>query len=824
MEKEILSLVKECRKVLSDKKSEYSLVSNCYYLKNNNILAMRNPYGDSRYPYSIEGLTMWVYASGNIVINESNFFISPLTVEGKEPYINFYGGIKNKKGQYDYFSITGNADSEFGLKQETYVIFNKQYAYFIRVIKHLYFAVKLTISSDKKIIISTSVINKSKKDIDAYISFYFNPLINHDAFENEETKWFKTVEFKGDKVLFTSVEDISREIHLYNYALVCNKNNGEQKEFTSRRMDYVGDKNRSISQSTYLKEGKFETSLSSASFVDMAIYGDIIKKHLGADDKLTNNYQISLSFNKEEADAMLKEKYDITDNDKYFAKQIDNTKNIEISFGPFKKYQNLNKDLFNKFVKSVIDQVNYCSKTKNSSLKLLGIRDVYQMMEASLLWDPKLVRTRILESLSYIDISGRAPRQYAKETKGSNPLFDNREFIDQGEWIITTIYKYLAFTNDYSLLKEKCGYCRLIDKNSGEKLDKKETVYQHLKRIINYLISNIDPKTNCLRALYGDWNDSVDGLGSSDDLNSKFGNGVSIMASCHLYENLIEMFEIEKQYEGIENPIYLTIKDKLEKGIVDNGIVDQRIVHGWGNNRSFYVGSKDDVDHKNRTSSTSHSFFVLSGLYHKHQETKDYILKAYDALDSKYGLKTFDEYFDKETASKVGRIVNLPKGTAENAAVYIHAGMFFVRALLQMGEGEKAFDQIYKLIPITHLKITTSPFVMPNSYGENLTLGIDGESMSDWYTGSSNTFIKAMVYDMFGVNPHLDNSLSINPTSYFPSEEAYLSLNIKKHKVIIKYKDSHIGSRHIYVNGELLDCNLINLDNYDKHINIEIID
>ena len=110
---------------------------------------------------------------------------------------------------------------------------------------------------------------------------------------------------------------------------------------------------------------------------------------------------------------------------------------------------------------------------------LLGIRDVYQMLEASLIWDKENARKRILESLSYIDISGRAPRQYAKESKGGTPLFDNREFIDQGEWIISTIHRYLAFTNDYSLLKEKCGYCELIGRKAGEKLNIEETVYDH---------------------------------------------------------------------------------------------------------------------------------------------------------------------------------------------------------------------------------------------------------------------------------------------------------------------------------------------------------
>ena len=316
----------------------------------------------------------------------------------------------------------------------------------------------------------------------------------------------------------------------------------------------------------------------------------------------------------------------------------------------------------------------------------------------------------------------------------------------------------------------------------------------------------------------------MDGLGATTNKDKQFGNGVSVMASEHLYRNLLEMYELTKAYKGIENNDYLELAKRVEKGILANAIVDGRIVHGWGENKSFYVGSNKDVDNKSRYSSTSNAFFVVSGLYDKHPEYKAAILEAYNALDSKYGLKTFNEYFAKEDAYKVGRIVNLPKGTAENGATYIHAGMFFVRALFMMNEGEKAFDQIFKLIPITHSKVSTSPFVMPNSYGENLELGIDGESMSDWYTGSSNTLLKAIVFDMFGIKPNLDGELFLKPSNYFPSDEASISLEIRSKKVTINYENKHIGKRSIYVNDSLLKEESINLKDYPNKIIIRIVD
>ena len=499
MKQEILHFVKEAEKARKQKDKNNCLNDYCFFLKDENILAFRNPVGDSRYPYTSDGLTMWTYASGNISINQSNFFIIPPTVEGKEPYINFYGGIKNKE-KYDVFSITGNADTELGINHETYVVFTPSYCYYIRKIKGLIFAVKSTISSDKRIIFSTMVINTTKKNIDAFISFYFNPLLIHSSVEDEETKWFRKIELNGDNIYFSSVEDLSREVHLHNFALLRTSHNGDKKDVASRRMDYVGDKNYSIGQSSNLRNGFFKKHLESASFVDMVAYGDIVSKQISPKDSLRSNYQVQIAFTQEEFDTLLNEPYNLESNDETFKKNLKpKQKGLSIRFGELKD-KNLNNNIFNHFLNSVINQVDYCSKTKNSSLMLLGVRDVYQMLEASLIWDKESARKKILESLSYLDPSGRAPRQYAKESKkGDKPLLDNREFIDQGQWIISTIWKYLAFTNDYSLLKEKCGYCRLIDRKGGEILEEKDSVYEHLKKIINYLISNIDEETNCLK-------------------------------------------------------------------------------------------------------------------------------------------------------------------------------------------------------------------------------------------------------------------------------------------------------------------------------------
>ena len=146
---------------------------------------------------------------------------------------------------------------------------------------------------------------------------------------------------------------------------------------------------------------------------------------------------------------------------------------------------------------------------------------------------------------------------------------------------------------------------------------------------------------------------------------------------------------------------------------------------------SYLVGSFDDPDHYSRHGLTSNAFWVLSGMYDTDVSIKDTILNAFQALDSKYGYKTFHPHFPSDIKG-VGRIPKLPAGTAENGASYIHATAFAAMALYRMGFPKEAWEQIVKILPFTHEKLSHSPFIMPNSYVFNEDLMIDGESMADW--------------------------------------------------------------------------------------------
>ena len=120
-----------------------------------------------------------------------------------------------------------------------------------------------------------------------------------------------------------------------------------------------------------------------------------------------------------------------------------------------------------------------------------------------------------------------------------------------------------------------------------------------------------------------------------------------------------------------------------------------------------------------------------------------------------------------------------------------------------MGEAERAWQQLYKILPITHKFISTTPFVMPNSYVENAEKGFDGESMSDWFTGSGCVLLKVLVWYVFGVRAGLDG-VTVSPAAGLPFENGEITLTVKGKAVKITLEKSK-NAREIYANGKLIE-------------------
>ena len=797
----------------ADMRSRCALPENCYLLGDGIVLCYPRSSGDSRYPYACDGFTLWAHSSGNLSLNESTFYYILPVDDGKQPYAAFFGGIKTKDGYFPV-SITGAARQAQEKNIKRFTVYTPEAAYYIAKAKSTVYFVRAFVGSDKKAVFSVGAINTGSKPLDTYLATYLNCLLMHAAGESNETKWFKKCETTEHGFVFESVENIDRTTRLVNYGVINRCVSAEHIDYfehTSSRADFAGGVTNSITSSPALFSGHFARQKAVCKFGETAAAGDMLGVNIQPGGIAYADYVLEASFEKCADIRAVQENYAQSSLDAFasakWEKRVLSKTALSMKFGEFDS--KLNGWAFSKFVANVIMQVEFCALAKNSGVSLLGVRDVVQQIEAALIWRPEECRDKLIELFGFIDPSGRAPRQYSLPAKGALPQMDTREFIDQNLWIISAVYTYLSYTGDYSILDEVCGYYKIVGRNRVERVEERNSIAEHLKRIVNYLLNNIDETTGCLRILYGDWNDAVDGLGVSQD--AEYGSGVSVMASLQLYKNLDEILKISEHCGNGEifgsRERIVAARERLLRGLTEHAVVrsgeKRKILHGWGDNKEYSVGGFSDLDGNSRDGLTANAFWVISGAYLSDKSIKTDILDSFKRLDSKYGLRTFAPHFDRD-AARVGRIVDLPPGTAENGAVYVHATMFGIWALFMMGEGKLAWEQLFKVLPLTHSLITTTPFVMSNSYCQNEELGLDGESMSDWFTGSANALVKALIKYVFGIIPDLDG-VAVSPSEYMPLNDAEICLTVKGKRIKLVYRKSGKGKRTFTLNGKAVE-------------------
>lgn len=839
MKKEILEILEEIKEIENNEqvKRDNQLPSNCYFLGKDKILCYPRTYGISKYPYNYDGRVMWVYSSGMVKVEESTFNIFLPAWEGSEPNFALFGGIKEGE-TYQSFPLMSIDKKENEYKR--CMVYSPTAAYFFTFIQDLVYAVKLFIDCQKQICVSVNITNNGKEDKEVLLSSYYDLFMCHDVADFFETKWYKKGETHENYGIVESLEYFGGNNRPHHYGLVrrslTNLYNAKVSQ-TPSRINYTGGYSIGVRSANCLTRGKFEEERNVCSFTEKTIYGDVMTFTLAKEDCARVDYVITVSGDKAYIQGLSRNALTADYMDGQYKEIKDEKKKngieekISMTFDKIKN--GLMPNVMNNFLANVVKQVDFCSKAKNFAGRFLGTRDIFQQVEACLMWDSEYCREKIKQCISFIGEDGRAPRQFAFPQKGSLVTeMDLRKFIDQGVWIISTVYSYLCFSGDFSILDEVCGYYDLGDSSikngSGKLSNERDSLLCHLIRIGDYLISNMDEETGCLRALYGDWNDALDGLGKTEKEGKDFGNGVSVMASLQLYKCLTELNAIfDKLGVYVEKKVeYLKTIETLKNGLQKNAIVqdekgDKKILHGWGEDKSFFVGSYNDNDGESRDSSTSNSFWILSGAYEWDKAIKDTVISAYDRLDSKYGIMTFKPGFAEEN-TKVGRISCLPIGTAENSATYIHATLFAIWSLFEMGEGERAWEQLLKVLPITHKEISTSPFVMSNSYLHNEELEIDGQSMDDWFTGSGCVLLKVMVRGVFGVQPTL-NAIEIKPSKYFPTDNARLKMTVKGKYLDINYRNTHSGKRRVFINDKENDFATLN-DKTTNKILIQIVD
>ena len=840
-EAKLRDLMKQINEIVKNPSADSSLPSDAFFLDGGEVVCCERKNGISRFPYSADGLNMWVYSNGVIHAIEGVFnALPPVHHEHGSP-INFFAGIPQEDGTYFPVCVMGSYKQLYEpFKVDRYLVYSLSAAYFIADTEWATFAVRADMSREKDMRFSFAAINKKGENLKFVFTSYFEAFLKNGVADDmwgamrKRAYSFGEGEFILSRVGEYHAMGIKRKL--------TNAKLGEYHSTTSKPAFLVYQE-RTIGNAECLRTGRLDPNAKKGGKMLTPLAAEIMHLDVAANEMARVDYVCRISHSAEEGNAVLN--FDINPAeidasvDAFQKEEVERFSTFNIKFGDLKT-DVVNKNVLNKFIKTLQKQVDFCAMGKNYVEDRIGIRDVFQQLEQALIWDPKQAREKIIRAISHITLEGRAPRQFSIVTNPSiPPRMDLDAYIDQGNWIISTLYTYLAQTGDYTILDEPAGYFEIVDekKNQIKFIDFKDSVLDHLLRIADYLDSNIDREdgTNCLRALKGDWNDAIDGLGATTDEGKRFGTGVSVMASLHLYQNFFEMSEILKaigKYAD-KSEHYLEVREVLRDGLNKHAVQEKdgeiRLVHGWGDHKSHIVGSFCDSDGLSRISFAPFSFWATSGMVRRDIGKRDAIVNGLHALDSENGIITNFPAFS-EASTGVGRMRFTMKGTAENACSYSHATMFATLALYAVGDAEFAWEQLEKTMVIAKAEPTKSPFIMSNSYCVNAEEGIDCISAIDWYTGAGTVMMKNFVRGVLGIIPSLPG-ITIQTPWYMPCKDLEADILIKGKKVKFIYRDEKLGERRISVDGKVIDCEYDELmrtkrafiANADIHDGMEIV-
>lgn len=379
-------------------------------------------------------------------------------------------------------------------------------------------------------------------------------------------------------------------------------------------------------------------------------------------------------------------------------------------------------------------QVQLCAEVGRDTGK--GFRDQLQDAWAISSFNPNLAKKKIIETLHYQYRDGRCVR-------GWLPL-DHHIYSDGPTWIAPTINAYLKETGDVDFLNIIVPYL-----DEGE-----DSVWGHILTAAKYSCEDLG-EHGLVLAHDGDWNDSLNGIGTG-------GKGESVWTSIALCYALNNTAEIAREVLGdisIEKEMLqraAKMKENINKNAWD-GAWYLAAINDLGN----AVGSNSSVEGKIYLN--SQTWAILSGVAEGDRKTE--CLKAIDTfLDSDNGPLTLYPAY-RSYNPNIGRLSSFVPGIWENSTPYCHGGAFKVVTDCMVGRGDIAYKTLCKILPDSYLNSSDhsgcEPYALTNMY-----LGPEnpraGETMFAWITGTAGWVYRVITQYMLGFYPGYQ-TITIDP-------------------------------------------------------------
>ncbi|KAI2628174.1 Six-hairpin glycosidase-like protein [Xylaria nigripes] len=311
---------------------------------------------------------------------------------------------------------------------------------------------------------------------------------------------------------------------------------------------------------------------------------------------------------------------------------------------------------------------------------------------------PQVARKAFLIALSQQEASGAMPDGILLADGAELKYINQVPHTDHCVWLPVALEAYLSETADYGLLDE-----RVSDAHGGT-----YTVFERISRAVDWLISARDERGLSYIA-QGDWCDPMNMVGYKGKGVSGWLTVATGFAS-RLWADVCESRgrpELMAKYHADAKSVNDAANAHLWHGSwFARGITDDNVVFGVAE------------DKEGRIWLNPQTWSILGGAASTEQISQ--MLPAVDKhLSTPYGTLMFAPPYSS-MREDVGRVTQKYPGSAENASVYNHAAAFYIHALYSIGEADRAYDVLRKMIPgpdeADYIQRGQMPVYIPNYY------------------------------------------------------------------------------------------------------------
>lgn len=432
-----------------------------------------------------------------------------------------------------------------------------------------------------------------------------------------------------------------------------------------------------------------------------------------------------------------------------------------------------------------------------------GYRDTVQDIQGVIHLAPEMAKEQIVFMLSAQVTNGAGlPLVKYTHNAGHENTPDDPEYVketghpsyraDDALWLFPTIEKYIGESGNVAFLDEEIFYA-----NNGEK----GTVYDHLKRAIDFSMNNLG-NHGMPAGLHADWNDCLR-LGKKGE-------------STFVAFQLVYAIKILKSYAEIKNDgEYIKYLDEI------GAKLDAILAKCWNEDR-FIRGYKEDgeiigqrTDPEASMWLNPQSWAVISGYATKEQAEKS-LDSVERELNTPYGAMVMYPPYDKHAFD--GALMHcFNRCIKENAGIFSQTQGWLILAESKLGRGDMAYKYWKEASPATFNDNAELREMEPYVYGqfvEGKDSPFAGRAHVHWLTGTASTVMVGTVEGILGLRPNA-KGLVIDPS--IPSEwkEFTMEKTFRGKRLNITVKNpngSQSGVKSISVNGKKLAENLITED------------